>query len=175
MLTWRSAIASSSADCTLAGARLISSASTRLAKTGPSSVSNRSVDGPPHLGADDVGRHQVRRELQPGEAAADDVGQGPDRQRLGHAGHALEQDVPAGQQADQHPLDHQVLADDDPLHLEQGPLQHGGGISRTVSSSVITESPSCVGPRSLRRRPGRRAPSLVAAVAGSRRRRRRSA
>ena len=45
MLTWRSAMASSRADCTLAGARLISSASTRLAKTGPSSVSNRSVDG----------------------------------------------------------------------------------------------------------------------------------
>jgi hypothetical protein len=34
-VTWRSCIASSSADCTLAGARLISSASTRLAKMGP--------------------------------------------------------------------------------------------------------------------------------------------
>ena len=34
-LTWRSCIASSSADCTLAGARFISSASTRLRNTGP--------------------------------------------------------------------------------------------------------------------------------------------
>ena len=45
IVTWRSAIASSSADCTFAGARLISSASTRLAKIGPSSVSNASLDG----------------------------------------------------------------------------------------------------------------------------------
>ena len=35
MVTWRSCMASSSALCTLAGARLISSASTRLAKIGP--------------------------------------------------------------------------------------------------------------------------------------------
>ncbi len=38
-----SAIASSSADCTFAGARLISSASTRLANTGPSSTSKLSL------------------------------------------------------------------------------------------------------------------------------------
>jgi hypothetical protein len=43
--TWRSAITSSSADCTFAGARLISSASTKLANTGPSSTSNASLDG----------------------------------------------------------------------------------------------------------------------------------
>ncbi len=42
MVTWRSAITSSSADCTFAGARLISSASTKFATTGPSSVSNSS-------------------------------------------------------------------------------------------------------------------------------------
>ena len=45
MLTCRSAITSSSADCTFAGARLISSASTRFANTGPSSTSNASCDG----------------------------------------------------------------------------------------------------------------------------------
>jgi hypothetical protein len=45
MLTCRSDITSSSADWTLAGARLISSAKTTLASTGPSSMSNRSVDG----------------------------------------------------------------------------------------------------------------------------------
>src|SRR5215212_667269 len=39
MVTWRSAMTSSSADWTLAGARLISSASTKLANTGPSSTS----------------------------------------------------------------------------------------------------------------------------------------
>ena len=43
--TWRSAMTSSSADCTLAGARLISSASTRFAKIGPHSMSKSSRDG----------------------------------------------------------------------------------------------------------------------------------
>ena len=43
--TWPSAITSSSADCTFAGARLISSASTKLANTGPNSTSNASRDG----------------------------------------------------------------------------------------------------------------------------------
>jgi len=43
IVTCCSCIASSSADCTLAGARLISSASTRLAKTGPCSTSNLPV------------------------------------------------------------------------------------------------------------------------------------
>jgi hypothetical protein len=40
IVTWRSCIASSSALCTLAGARLISSARTRFAKTGPSETWN---------------------------------------------------------------------------------------------------------------------------------------
>ena len=40
IVTWRSCITSSSADCTFAGARLISSASRKLQNTGPSSVSN---------------------------------------------------------------------------------------------------------------------------------------
>ena len=39
IVTWCSCITSSSALCTLAGARLISSASRKLQKTGPSSVS----------------------------------------------------------------------------------------------------------------------------------------
>ncbi|COW43216.1 Uncharacterised protein [Mycobacterium tuberculosis] len=43
MDTWRSCMTSSNADCTFAGARLISSASRKLATTGPSSVSNSSL------------------------------------------------------------------------------------------------------------------------------------
>jgi hypothetical protein len=43
MVTWRSCITSSSALCTLAGARLISSASSRLANTGPSEVEKSPV------------------------------------------------------------------------------------------------------------------------------------
>ena len=80
---------------------------------------------PPDPGADDVAGHQVGGELQPGEAAADDVGQGAHGERLGHPGHALEQEVAAGEQSDQHPFDHEVLADDDALDLEQRALEHG--------------------------------------------------
>ena len=40
-------------------------------------------------------------------------GQGFDRQRLGQAGHAFEQDVAVGEQADDQPLGQIVLADDD--------------------------------------------------------------
>ena len=43
IVTWRSCITSSSADCTFAGARLISSASRKLQNTGPSSVSKPPV------------------------------------------------------------------------------------------------------------------------------------
>ena len=45
IVTWRSCITSSSADWTLAGARLISSASRKLPNTGPSSVSKRPESG----------------------------------------------------------------------------------------------------------------------------------
>ena len=43
IVTWRSCMTSSSALCTLAGARLISSASSRCANTGPSEVVNSLV------------------------------------------------------------------------------------------------------------------------------------
>ena len=40
-------------------------------------------------------------------------GQGFDRQRLGQAGHAFEQDVAVGEQADDQPFGQIILADDD--------------------------------------------------------------
>ena len=38
-------------------------------------------------------------------------------------GHALDQEVAAGEQADEHALEHPVLARDHPLDLEQGLLE----------------------------------------------------
>ena len=73
-------------------------------------------------GAEDVGGNQVRGELDAGERAADHPGEGLHSERLGHPGHALEQQVPPGQQADEHPLDQPVLPDDHPLDLEDRPL-----------------------------------------------------
>ncbi len=74
-------------------------------------------------GADDVGGHQVGGELDAGERAADHLGEGLHRQRLGDARNTLEQHVPLGEQADEHPFDQLVLADDDPLDLEDRAFQ----------------------------------------------------
>ena len=126
--TWRSAITSSSADCTFAGARLISSANTKLAKTGPHSISNSSRDGRHVRVPGDVGRHEVGGELQADEGSAHDAGERGHGQRLGDAGHAFEQTVPAGEKTDEGSLDHAVLAHDHALDLEQGVLEQRGDL-----------------------------------------------
>ena len=78
-------------------------------------------------GADDVGRQQVGRELDAGERAADDVGERLGGERLGEAGHRLEQAVAAGQQADEQPLEQPALADDHLAQLEEDALDLLGG------------------------------------------------
>ena len=72
--------------------------------------------------ADEVGGHEVGRELDAAEGAAEHVGERAHGQGLGEAGHALEQHVAAGQQRDQQALEHRVLADDHALDLVQRPL-----------------------------------------------------
>ena len=62
------------------------------------------------------------------EAAAEHLRERPDRQRLGEAGNALEQHVAAGEQRDEHPLEHRVLADDDALHLVERLLERRPGV-----------------------------------------------
>ena len=74
--------------------------------------------GPVDAGAEQVGGHQVGGELDARERAADHPGEGLDRQGLGDARHALDEQVALGQQPDEHPLDQPVLPDDDPLDLE---------------------------------------------------------
>ena len=93
----------------------------------------RAVDARP----DEVGGHQVRGELDALEAAAQDVGEGLDGQRLGQAGDALEQDVAAGQEADEDALEHLVLADDDPSDLEQDGLGHGARVGRVGQGAQV--------------------------------------
>ncbi len=61
-------------------------------------------------------RRKVRR---------DGLRQGLDRQRLGEAGHALEQHVAAGEQADQQPVDQVALADDHVADLLAQPVREG--------------------------------------------------
>jgi len=79
-------MASSSALCTLAGARLISSAKTRLAKIGPSLLENWPGALVVDHGAGEIGRQQVRRELDARELGGDDVAQRAHREGLGQPG-----------------------------------------------------------------------------------------
>ena len=73
------------------------------------------------LGAGDVGRHQVRRELDPLERQIEDLRDGLDQQRLGQSGHAGDQAMAAGEQRHQHLVDDFVLADDDLADLGENP------------------------------------------------------
>ena len=137
IVTWRSCITSSSADCTFAGARLISSASRKLQNTGPELGVEAAGVGAVDARADEVGGHEVGRELQPLERAAEHVGDGLDRERLGEAGHALEQHVAAGEQRDEQALEHPLLADDHALDLEQRGLERGVRLARRVLLAAL--------------------------------------
>ena len=72
--------------------------------------------------ADQVGGHQVGRELDALERAAHRARQRLDRQRLGEAGHAFDQQVSLRQDRHQHALEEMVLADDDLLDLVEDAL-----------------------------------------------------
>jgi hypothetical protein len=91
-VTWYSCIASSSAACVF-GALLGE-----------------------HLGAGDVGRHQVGGELDALERQVENARDRLDEQRLGQPGHAGDQAVAAREERHQHFVDHGVLSDD---HLAQ--------------------------------------------------------
>ena len=84
-----------------------------MAKTGPLRVREAAGLRIVNLRADDVGGQHVRRELQAREFDVHAVGQRFDGERLGQAGHAFEQHVAVGQQADDQPLGQIILADDD--------------------------------------------------------------
>src|SRR5207237_2201256 len=65
--------------------------------------------GAEDAGADEVARDEIGRELDPLERPAEDRGRGLDRQRLREAGYAFDQEVPAGEQTDEHSLQHLIL------------------------------------------------------------------
>ena len=83
---------------------------------------------PPDPRADQVRGHEIRGELDAPVGPGQRSRQRLDGQRLGQAGHALEQHVAAGQQADEHALEHRVLSDDHPFDLVQHPLQRVAGL-----------------------------------------------
>ena len=72
-------------------------------------------------------RHQVRGELDATKRAADHLGQGFDRGRLGQTGYTLEQHVAARQQRHQQAFEQAVLANDQPTQLEEHLFQLTSG------------------------------------------------
>ncbi len=90
------------------------------------------------LGAGDVGRHQVGRELDALEAQVEDAGERLDEQRLGQPGHAGEQAVAAGEERDEHLIDDLVLADDDLPQLLEDLLAPGRDAPRQVFAVCLS-------------------------------------
>ena len=76
-----------------------------------------------HFRADDVGGHEVRRELDALGIEPQYLTKGIDEQRLGEAGDADQQRVSARQDRHQRALDHDVLAED----------HRGGGLVCTAN------------------------------------------
>ena len=87
-----------------------------LAKIGPATKRNsrRPVVGlSENVGAGDVRRHQVGRELNALERDVEDLGDRADHERLGQPGHADEQTMAAGEDRREDLFDDVILADDD--------------------------------------------------------------
>ena len=72
------------------------------------------------VGARDVGRQEIRRELHATERQVERLGERGDEQRLREARHADEQRVPARHQRDEHRVDDLALPDH---HLGDGAAQ----------------------------------------------------
>ena len=111
IVTRRSCIASSKALCTLGAARLISSASSRFVKIGPlctrKSLVRWSRISEPMMS--EGSRSTVNWMRAKWRSIVLD--RTATKQRLGQARHALKQQVAAGEEGDQQPLDDHVLAD----------------------------------------------------------------
>ncbi len=71
-----------------------------------------------HVGAEDVGGHQIGRELHAGEAQAQGGGKGTHKHGLAQPGQSFEQEVSVGKEGDERVAYYLPLAHDD--------LPHGG-------------------------------------------------
>lgn len=103
----------------------------------------RAVDAGPY----EVGRDEVRGELNALEAAAEDIGDRLDGERLGEPGYALDEEVTAGEEGDEDTLEHRLLTDDHSLDFEHRGLEGGAGIGNVSSggSLVLLQSGASFG------------------------------
>ncbi len=96
--------------------------------------------------AGDVGGHQVGRELDALERDVENLRDRADHERLGQAGHADEQAVPAGEDGGEDLLDDLGLADDDAAELVEHRSAVCGELSQVIREAVGSghRRPSCV-------------------------------
>src|SRR5262249_48009092 len=69
------------------------------------------------VGAGDVGRHKVRRELDALEVQAENRGDGSHQKGLSSTGQSGDETVDADEQRDENLFDYLLLADDHAMHL----------------------------------------------------------
>ena len=69
------------------------------------------------VGADDVGRHQIRRELDAREGKVEAARQGAHQEGLPQPRDSFEKDVPAREERDEDLVHDLVVPDDDLVHL----------------------------------------------------------
>ena len=157
-VTWPSCIASRSAACVLGGVRLISSARTTLAKSGPATKRKRRR---PVCGSSSMISVPV---MSPGMRSgvnwmrlnerSQRVRERADEERLGQAGHADEQGVAAREQRHQQPLDGLVLPDDLPGDFRPEPSGRVGELRRRrvrrVDGHAVGMRVESAGPRRRR-------------------------
>ena len=136
-VTWCSAIASSSALCVRGGARLISSASSTWANTGPGWNSELSRLRVEHRHADDVGRQQVGGELHALEAEPERRRQRMRERGLAQARQVLDQQVAAGQQRHERQPHFLRLAQHQRVDLRLRAVR-GPRAGRSVSMCAVT-------------------------------------
>ena len=110
--TWRSCIASSSADCVRGVARLTSSTRSTFVNTGPGHEAQAA--GLEQAGPGDVRGQQVRRALDAGHPQVQRAGDRAGEERLAGARDVLEQDVAVRQQRDRDHPQRLVRADHGP-------------------------------------------------------------
>ena len=149
-VTWRSSIASSSADCVFGDGRLISSASTTFANTPPGRNSNSSVprfhtETPTTSEGRRSGVNWIRCHV-PAIDARDRLGQ----RGLADAGHVLDEEVALGEQAHEREAHLVALALDHPLDVGERSASKSG---RTGAARLSTTPPAC---RPVRRAGARR-------------------
>ena len=119
VVTRRSCIASSSADCVFGDARLISSASSRFVKIGPAWKTNclLPVALLQDVAAGDVRRQQVGRELDAADVERQQPRERLDELGLAQARQTFEQHMSPGEQRRDDLVDHLLLAEDHAAQL----------------------------------------------------------